>query len=66
MGGPALRNDTTLLPGNSVADTSSTVVVDSWGSEKQFYDVSSACADKSQVWVCQYRPGGNMMGERPF
>jgi pathogenesis-related protein 1 len=79
--------------GDSVADTSSTAVVDSWGSEKEFYDVSSnscrngvcghytqvvwartrevgcaavACADKSQIWVCQYRPGGNVMGERPF
>jgi pathogenesis-related protein 1 len=24
------------------------------------------CADNEQIWVCQYNPRGNMMGERPY
>lgn len=24
------------------------------------------CTDKSQVWVCHYRPAGNWVGERPY
>jgi len=26
----------------------------------------SLCADGGQVWVCRYRPAGNVIGERPF
>lgn len=24
------------------------------------------CADQGQVWVCHYRPAGNLIGQRPF
>lgn len=24
------------------------------------------CADMSQIWVCQYRPAGNIIGQRPY
>jgi pathogenesis-related protein 1 len=24
------------------------------------------CGDKSQLWVCQYTPRGNMVGEKPY
>lgn len=27
---------------------------------------SAVCSDKSQVWVCQYNPAGNMAGEKPY
>ncbi|MCI5133546.1 MAG: SCP-like extracellular [Candidatus Electrothrix sp. AW2] len=26
----------------------------------------ATCADKSQIWVCQYTPTGNMAGEKPY
>lgn len=37
-----------------------------WARTREVGCAALACADKSQVWVCQYRPAGNMMGERPF
>ena len=82
--------------GNSLQDIPSAQVVESWGSEKQWYDATAnscrapanescghytqvvwskteevgcaavVCADKAQVWVCQYKPAGNFNGERPF
>jgi len=24
------------------------------------------CSDKSQVWICQYHPAGNIVGRKPF
>lgn len=27
---------------------------------------SAVCDDKSQVWVCNYTPAGNMAGEKPY
>ncbi len=26
----------------------------------------ATCEDKSQIWVCQYTPAGNMVGEKPY
>lgn len=26
----------------------------------------ATCEDKSQIWVCQYTPAGNMAGEKPY
>ncbi|MCI5224143.1 MAG: SCP-like extracellular, partial [Candidatus Electrothrix sp. AR4] len=26
----------------------------------------ATCNDKSQIWVCQYTPQGNMVGEKPY
>jgi pathogenesis-related protein 1 len=68
-------------------------VVNSWGSEKQYYSLLNGCAvghscghytqvvwrntktigcgraicaDKSQVWVCQYNLPGNIIGQKPY
>ncbi|MCU0918659.1 MAG: CAP domain-containing protein [Planctomycetes bacterium] len=70
-------------------------VVDSWGSERAYYDrkrnscapgkvcghytqlvwrstervgcAMAICEDtKEQVWVCQYQPAGNWVGQRPY
>ncbi len=27
---------------------------------------AALCSDKSQIWVCQYTPQGNMAGEKPY
>jgi len=27
---------------------------------------SAVCADKSQVWVCNYAPAGNYIGQKPY
>jgi hypothetical protein len=42
----------------------STEVVDAWGNEKKDYDYAGN--SKAQVWVCQYSPPGNYVGERPY
>jgi pathogenesis-related protein 1 len=26
----------------------------------------AVCADKSQVWVCNYKPAGNIVGQKPY
>ena len=26
----------------------------------------AACNDKAQIWVCQYTPRGNMVGQKPY
>ena len=82
-------------------NVSPTEVVDSWGSEKQYYDYDSnscnnpkesqgcghytqlvwsdteeigcgmaSCNNKdnseTEIWVCQYTPPGNYIGEKPY
>ena len=37
-----------------------------WSKSTQVGCAAAVCTDRSQVWVCRYRPAGNMMGERPF
>jgi len=81
---------------NSLQAISEANMVDSWGSEKQWYDYATnscnapvgescghytqvvwrdtqevgcakaVCDDFSQVWVCNYKPAGNVTGEKPY
>ena len=37
-----------------------------WAETTQVGCGMSVCADKGQVWVCNYRPPGNVRGQRPF
>ena len=37
-----------------------------WRSTREVGCAMQQCADKSQVWVCRYRPTGNWVGERPY
>jgi len=37
-----------------------------WAKTTQVGCAAVVCTDRSQAWVCRYRPAGNMMGERPF
>jgi pathogenesis-related protein 1 len=77
-----------------VQKISNSSVVESWGSENQFYNYKNnscqagemcghytqivwdstkeigcgmeICSDLSQIWVCRYRPAGNIIGKRPY
>ena len=37
-----------------------------WRSTREVGCAVRVCAAKDQIWVCQYRPAGNFIGERPF
>jgi len=37
-----------------------------WKDSKEVGCAAYQCGDKSQVWVCQYHPAGNIIGEKPF
>jgi pathogenesis-related protein 1 len=37
-----------------------------WKNTKEVGCAAYQCADKSQVWVCQYKPAGNYVGQKPF
>jgi len=37
-----------------------------WKSTKEVGCAAYQCGDKSQVWVCQYHPAGNIVGRKPF
>ena len=38
-----------------------------WKSTKQVGCAYAVCADsKEQVWVCQYQPAGNVIGQKPY
>ena len=37
-----------------------------WKSTKEVGCAAYQCGDKSQVWVCQYHPAGNIIGLKPF
>lgn len=37
-----------------------------WHTTKEVGCAMQQCPDKSQVWVCRYRPTGNWVGERPY
>ncbi len=79
-----------------VQDITPRDVVDSWGSEKQWYNYEAnscsapkdkscghytqivwkrttevgcgmaVCSDQSQIWVCNYNPPGNYVGQKPY
>jgi len=37
-----------------------------WRETKEVGCAYQQCADKSQLWVCNYSPAGNYIGERPY
>ncbi len=37
-----------------------------WRSTSAVGCAMALCSDKAQIWVCQYNPRGNMMGEKPY
>ena len=37
-----------------------------WRESQQVGCAIAVCADKSQVWACNYHPRGNYIGERPY
>ena len=37
-----------------------------WKNTKTIGCGKAICADKSQVWACQYNPPGNMSGQKPY
>lgn len=37
-----------------------------WHSSREVGCAVQQCADKSQIWVCRYRPAGNWIGQRPY
>jgi len=37
-----------------------------WKKTKEVGCAAYMCDDKSQVWVCQYKPAGNYVGQKPF
>jgi len=37
-----------------------------WGTTREFGCAKAVCDDSSQVWVCNYAPAGNVIGQRPY
>ncbi|MGB5686383.1 MAG: CAP domain-containing protein [Candidatus Electrothrix sp.] len=37
-----------------------------WKSTKEVGCGKASCPDKGQIWVCQYTPRGNMIGQKPY
>jgi pathogenesis-related protein 1 len=37
-----------------------------WKDSKEVGCAAYQCDDKSQVWVCQYKPAGNYVDQKPF
>ena len=37
-----------------------------WRASTQVGCAKAVCSDKTQVWVCNYNPGGNYVGKRPY
>jgi uncharacterized protein YkwD len=37
-----------------------------WKTTTELGCAAAACGDRSQVWVCEYAPPGNIVGERPY
>ena len=37
-----------------------------WKNTKKVGCAAFVCGDKSQVWVCQYSPAGNYVGQKPY
>jgi len=37
-----------------------------WHESQQVGCAIAVCADKSQIWACNYHPRGNYIGERPY
>jgi pathogenesis-related protein 1 len=37
-----------------------------WRDTKEVGCAMAICANKSQLWVCNYYPAGNMVGKKPY
>lgn len=37
-----------------------------WRDSREIGCAMAQCADQGQVWVCRYRPAGNVVGRRPY
>ena len=37
-----------------------------WRATTEIGCATRICADEAQLWVCQYRPAGNVIGKRPY
>lgn len=37
-----------------------------WRDSREIGCAMAQCEDKGQVWVCRYRPAGNVVGRRPY
>lgn len=37
-----------------------------WGTTDEVGCAASRCASQAEIWVCNYRPGGNVAGLRPY
>ncbi len=37
-----------------------------WQSTRQVGCAMTVCPDKGQIWVCNYQPAGNIIGQRPY
>ncbi|XCN73960.1 MAG: CAP domain-containing protein [Candidatus Electrothrix aestuarii] len=37
-----------------------------WKDTREMGCGMTVCGDQEQIWVCQYSPAGNMMGQRPY
>ena len=37
-----------------------------WRDSREIGCAMATCKDQSQVWVCRYRPAGNVVGQRPY
>ena len=37
-----------------------------WKSTQEVGCAKAVCADKSQIWVCNYSPPGNYVGQKPY
>jgi pathogenesis-related protein 1 len=37
-----------------------------WEATREVGCAKAICKDSSQIWVCNYAPAGNMIGQRPY
>jgi hypothetical protein len=37
-----------------------------WASTTHLGCAMALCPDSAQIWTCQYRPAGNVTGQRPY
>ena len=37
-----------------------------WGTTREIGCAKAVCDDNSQIWVCNYAPAGNVVGQRPY
>ena len=37
-----------------------------WASTTEVGCAMAVCPDSAQIWTCQYRPAGNVVGQKPY